>query len=125
MSARKSRAVVKRKRRQHGGSFWTKLRNFGSKANNWLKRTKILSQGAKIASELGVPYAKEIGMAGKLAAMRGYGRKKRRVVRRRRRMRGKGLNPSGGSLGGALKLTGRGGHSKKKMVMPRYLGISY
>jgi hypothetical protein len=123
-SARRAKtAVVRRRARQHGGSFWSKLKSFGSSANNWLRRTKLISKGAKFASQLGLPYSDKIGMAGELAQQMGYGKRKR-MVRRRRRYKGKGISPTGGAYkGGALRRTGAG--LKKKAVMPRYLGISY
>lgn len=123
---KKSRAVVKRrKRRQHGGSFLSSLRRFGGKANRWLKRTKAISRGAKVASMFGIPYA---GTVGKAAGMAGYGkgkRRKRTVRRRRRRQRGGSISPSGGSLGGALMLAGAGRHRMSKNYRRRSLGIGY
>lgn len=84
-----------RTRRMHGRG---KFMDFLNKANNWLKKTKVIST---VANALGpvVPYASTVGnVAGKL----GYGRKRRRGHRRatgsgrrhtvrHHRMRGRGI----------------------------------
>lgn len=73
------------------GSFFRKVGNF-------LKRTKLISRGAKVLGTLGVPH---MGTVGNIASMGGLGR--HRTVRRRPQ-RGRGLSMAGG----ALRLAGQG-----------------
>ena len=117
--ASRGRSVVRRRRRQRGGSFWSAIRSFGSSANRWLKRNKALSKAGAIGSTLGIPY---VGTAGKMAALAGYGKgkRKRKCVRYCRRQRGKGISPGGG----ALKLAGAGRccSSKKRNRMKGPIG---
>lgn len=69
---------------------------FLKKVHRFLKKTKLLSKGAKMASAMGVPYSEQIAKAGKVAGAVGYGRRRRRTYRRRNR-------------GGALRLAGQRG----------------
>ena len=112
-----TRAVVRRKP-MRGRGFWSKLKKFGLSANRWLKKSKAISTAGKIGSILGVPY---VGTVGKIAALKGYGRK--RTVRCRRHRTGAGIMLPG--RGGALRLAGRrrtgGAYSKKKTTR----GIQY
>jgi hypothetical protein len=77
------------------GSFFRKVGSF-------LKRTKLISRGARVLGALGVPY---MGTVGSVAGMGGLGRRSRTVRRKvSSRMVGKGLSMAGG----ALRLAGQG-----------------
>lgn len=69
-------------RRRHGGSW---LGDAFSKAHDFIKNNKLVSRIANGLSAVGVPYA---GAIGKAAGVLGYGRRRRRVVHRRRRIGG-------------------------------------
>ena len=76
--------------------------NFFKKVGSFLKRTKLISRGAKVLGALGVPH---MGTVGSIAGMGGLGRRPRTVRRKvSRRMVGKGLSMAGG----ALRLAGQG-----------------
>lgn len=105
--ARHSRAVVRHRRRVKGGNILRDIISFGKKANRFLKRTKLISNIGKALDKGGVPYA---GKIGKVAGVLGYGKRKRVVIRRRRR-KGRGVNPAGG----ALRLAGSRGRGKKTL----------
>lgn len=68
---------------RRGGSFWGKLKNWGSKAFNWAKDHKIAS---KIAREFG-----KNDIADGLSTM-GFGRRRRRSGRGRLPFNGGGSN---------------------------------
>jgi hypothetical protein len=81
--------TMRRGRRvKRGGSIMGWLK----KANTFLRKHKVLSTGASLFAKSGLPYASQIGQAGKIANMAGYGR------------RGRGTTPAGG----ALRLAGMG-----------------
>lgn len=103
-----------------GGSF----SSFLKKANTWLKKTKFLSTAGKALGAAGVPYASD---AGKVAGVLGYGRRRRRTVRRRSRRKGAGLRLAGAGLGLAGSGVGLAGgrRRKKRMHGGRETGISY
>lgn len=126
--ARRAKTAVVRRKRQRGKGFWSNLKRFGNKANSFLKRTKLISRGAKVADFFNVPL---VGSIGKELEQRGYGKRKKRTVRRRRR-RGAGVSIPGGALygkgvkvpGGGVRLAGRKRHtgcgvygSKKKAAI--------
>lgn len=70
-----------RGRRRQGGKFsFGKLVKGLSKANNFLRGTKLISRTANALGSAGVPYASQIGST---AGVLGYG------VQRRRRGRGR------------------------------------
>lgn len=56
--------------RMLGGDFFTDIKNLGSNVLDWLKNHKVLSTGAKIASNFGVPFANSVS---DLASSQGYG----------------------------------------------------
>ena len=90
------------KRRMRGrGMFGNMLRGLAGKANGWLKSSKIISTNLKSASH---PMAR---MAGTVAGLAGYGRR-----RRYRR-------------GGALKLAGMGRHRRQHGSRLTNLPMSY
>lgn len=70
-------------RRMKGGSWWSnigdKIKGAFNSANNWLKKTKIIS---KVANVIPHPYAKGVGT---VAGMLGYGRYHNRVRGYRRK----------------------------------------
>lgn len=79
-------------RRKRGGS-WAGFKSFLGKANNFLKRTGLVSKLAGVgASVLPGQYGMALGSAGTFAKKLGYGR--RRMVRRR----GGALRMAGGAL---------------------------
>ena len=79
-------------RRKRGGS-WAGFKSFLGKANNFLKRTGLVSKLATVGSSVVPgPWGERIGAAGRIAAKMGYGR--RRMVRRR----GGALRLAGGAL---------------------------
>ena len=82
---------MKRMRGKGIGSFFRKVGSF-------LKKTKLISRGARVLGALGVPY---MGTVGSVAGMGGLGRRRRTV---RRKMVGRGLSMAGG----ALHLAGQG-----------------
>lgn len=114
----------KRTTRMNGGS-WKGFKRFMKKANKFLKKTKLLSRTAGLASKFGVPYVGAVGTAARVA---GYGRKRRggalklagqgrrrrgaRTYRRKRR-RGRGLAP----VGGMRRLTH---HPQRRSMRLRY-----
>ena len=71
------------RRRHMGGSFLNELKTIGSKINNFLRKTRLVSTVGHVLGTAGVPYASAIG---NVASTLGYGRrhKKKRSVRRRR-----------------------------------------
>ena len=84
-----------------------KFKQFLGKANDFLKKSQILSKlgsaYSKYGGMAGLPYAQHVGMASDVAKQAGYGRK-RRV--------GSGLYAAGGKMrrGGALKMAGGARH---------------
>lgn len=86
-----------------------KFKEFLGKANNFLKKSQILSKlgnaYSKYGSYAGLPYTGMVGNAADVAASAGYGR-------RRRVRKGGSLRPAGGSVrrGRGLKLAGGARH---------------
>ena len=78
MVVRRTRRPIRRRRvrRARGGGFMDALRS----AHDWIKKNKIISTVGSALGRVGVPYAGAIGTA---ASTLGYGRRRRRVVRRR------------------------------------------
>src|SRR5690242_10605864 len=81
------------RRRRYGGGVWDtiksgftsgyrRVKSGLSDANDWLKKTKVISQGANSLAKMGV-YPQYTGAIGAIAGSLGYGR--RRLRRRRRR----------------------------------------
>lgn len=103
-------------RMMYGMGFWDSLKKFGSKANRFLKKTKLISRTGKVAGLFGVPYAGAVGsVAGTLgygspAGATGYGRRRRRTVRVRSR-KGRGIRLAGNGI-----TTAGGRYGKKKMT---------
>ena len=94
-----------------------KFREFLGKANNFLKKSQILSKignaYSKYGGAIGLPYAQQVGMASGAAQQAGYGR--------RRIRKGSGLRPSGGSVrrGFGLRIAGGARHmisSRRPMI---------
>ncbi len=82
-----------------------KFKEFFGKANNFLKKSQVLSKlgnaYSKYGGMIGLPYAQQVGMASNAASTAGYGRK-RRVGRGLRVAggfvrKGSGLHTAGGS----------------------------
>jgi hypothetical protein len=82
-----------------------KFREFLGKANNFLKKSQILSKlgnaYSKYGSYVGLPYTGMVGQAADVAATAGYGRRKRRV--------GGSLRPAGGRVRRGMGLRVAGG----------------
>lgn len=107
MPRRKRGVVVRRRaRRMRGRGFLS----FAKKVGKWLKKTKLLSRGASVLSDSGVPY---VGAAGKIAGIAGFGRKRRCVTRCRRR-KGAGLRLAGVSKGYGISTAGGARYGRKK-----------
>lgn len=89
--------------------------SFFKKVGSFLKRTKLISRGARVLGALGVPH---MGTVGSIAGMGGLGRRPRTV---RRKMVGRGLSMAGG----ALRLAGQGRIVRLHGAMPesRRLGL--
>lgn len=69
---------------QYGAGF----KDFIGKANNFLRKSKIISRVGNVLGAVGVPYA---GTVGSVAGAAGYGRKKRRGSgKRKSHRRGRG-----------------------------------
>ena len=107
--------VVRRTRRprrvrRRGGGFMDALRS----AHDWIKKNKIISTVGSALGRVGVPYAGTIGTA---ASTLGYGRRRRRVVRRRP------LRPR--AIGGSLRsmLSAAHGFIKKNQLVSK--GLSH
>ena len=83
-----------------------KFKEFLGKANNFFKKSQILSKlgnaYSKYGSLAGLPYTGLVGTAAGVAQQAGYGRKRR--VRK-----GGSLRPSGGSVRRGFGLTPSGG----------------
>jgi hypothetical protein len=86
-----------------------KFKDFLGKANNFLKKSQILSKlgsaYSKYGGMAGLPYAQQVGMASDAASTAGYGRRRKRRV-------GSGLYAAGGKMrrGRGLKLAGGAHH---------------
>ena len=84
-----------------------KFKDFLGKANNFLKKSQILSKlgnaYSKYGGNFGLPYTQQIGQAADVAKTMGYGR-------RRRVRKGFGLYAAGGKMrrGGGLYPSGAG-----------------
>ena len=91
-----------------------KFREFLGKANNFLKKSQILSKlgnaYSKYGSYAGLPYTGMVGNAADVAASAGYGR-------RRRMRKGGSLRPAGARRGGGLYPSG--GSRRPHMVSRR------
>ena len=83
-----------------------KFREFLGKANNFLKKSQILSKlgnaYSKYGGMIGLPYAGTVGIAANVAQQAGYGRRRIRkgsglYAAGGKMRRGGGLHPSGGS----------------------------
>ena len=87
-----------------------KFKEFLGKANNFLKKSQILSKLGNMYSKVGqvlpLPYAGTVGTAANVAGKMGYGRKKRHV------RKGGSLRPSGGSVRRGRGLYTAGGGSR-------------
>ena len=85
-----------------------KFKDFLGKANNFLKKSQILSKlgsaYSKYGGMAGLPYAQQVGMASDVAKQAGYGR--------RRVRKGSGLYSAGGKMrrGGGLRMAGGARH---------------
>jgi len=81
-----------------------KFKEFLGKANNFLKKSQILSKlgsaYSKYGGMAGLPYAQHVGMASDVAKQAGYGR----------RRRGTGLRPAGARRGYGLRIAGGARH---------------
>ena len=101
---RGKKTVMRRGRRKmKGGSIMGWIRS----ANNFLRKHKVLSTAGSIIGKTGLPYSSQIGTAGKIAGMAGYGR---------RMKRGRGVIPTGGMYrrrGKGLRLAGSGNCNHK------------
>jgi len=90
-----------------------KFKEFLGKANNFLKKSQILSKlgnaYSKYGGMMGLPYAQQIGMASNAASTAGYGR--------RRIRKGGSLRPAGARRGMGLSLAG--GSRRPHMVARR------
>ena len=99
---RGKRTMVRRKTRRvkRGGSIMGWLKS----ANRFLKKHRVLSTAGSLIGKTGLPYASQIGQAGKVAGVLGYGR------------RGRGVTPTGGRYrrGGALRLAGAGRRRRRR-----------
>ena len=84
-----------------------KFREFLGKANNFLKKSQILSKlgnaYSKYGSYAGLPYTGMVGNAADVAASAGYGRRRKRRV-------GSGLRPAGARRGYGLRVAGGSRH---------------
>jgi hypothetical protein len=84
-----------------------KFREFLGKANNFLKKSQILSKlgnaYSKYGGMMGLPYAQQAGQAAGVAASAGYGRRRKRRV-------GSGLRPAGARRGYGLRVAGGSRH---------------
>ena len=91
-----------------------KFKEFLGKANNFLKKSQILSKLGNMYSKVGqvlpLPYAGTVGTAANVAGKMGYGRK-RRV--------GKGLRVAGGSVRRGMGLSLAGGSRRPQFQMRR------
>ena len=91
-----------------------KFKDFLGKANNFLKKSQILSKlgnaYSKYGGNFGLPYTSQIGQAADVAKTIGYGR--------RRVRKGTGLYAAGGKMrrGGGLYNAGGG---SRGMIAPR------
>ena len=112
MVVRRTRRPIRRRRvrRARGGGFMDALRS----AHDWIKKNKIISTVGSALGRVGVPYAGAIGTA---ASTLGYGRRRRRVVRRRP------LRPR--AIGGSLRsmLSAAHGFIKKNQLVSK--GLSH
>ena len=83
-----------------------KFKEFLGKANNFLKKSQILSKlgnaYSKYGGMVGLPYAQQVGMASGAAQQAGYGR--------RRIRKGSGLRPAGARRGYGLRVAGGSRH---------------
>jgi hypothetical protein len=86
-----------------------KFKEFLGKANNFLKKSQILSKlgnaYSKYGGMAGLPYTGLVGTASGMAEQAGYGRRRKRRV-------GKGLRVAGGSVrrGFGLRMAGGARH---------------
>ena len=95
-----------------------KFKDFLGKANNFLKKSQILSKlgnaYSKYGGNFGLPYTSQIGQAADVAKTMGYGRRVRKM------RKGTGLYNAGGKMrrGGGLKMAGgsRGIPSRRPMT---------
>jgi hypothetical protein len=78
---RKSGVAKKRpvkRRQQRGDGLWDDIKNFATKANNWLKESKVISTGLKgIAPALG-DWGVPVQTTGELFHQLGYGTRGRK-----------------------------------------------
>ncbi len=77
MPKRRLMGLRTRRKRRIGKGFFDVLKS----GHDWLKRNKIISTVSGALSKVGVPYAGAINTA---SSALGYGRRRKRVVRRRR-----------------------------------------
>ena len=93
-----------------------KFREFLGKANNFLKKSQILSKlgnaYSKYGGMVGLPYAQQAGQAAGVAASAGYGRRRKKRV-------GGSLRPAGGSVRRGRGLYTAGGGSRHAHLAPR------
>jgi len=64
-----------------GGRRGERLRRWASKANSFLKKTKLLSRVGKLYGMTPLPASGLVSKAARLAGTMGYGRRKTRVRR--------------------------------------------
>lgn len=85
---------------QIGGMKMNTVLNKLKKANDFLKKTQLISKSAHALSRADIPYAQHIGRFANVSGSMGYGRKRKTAVRRtttrkritrQRRMQGKGF----------------------------------
>ena len=92
-----------------------KFKEFLGKANNFLKKSQILSKlgnaYSKYGGMIGLPYAQQVGMASNAASTAGYGR--------RRIRKGSGLYAAGGKMRRGGGLYPSGGSRRPHMVARR------
>ncbi len=84
-----------------------KFKQFLGKANDFLKKSQILSKlgnaYSKYGGMAGLPYTGMVGNAASVAQQAGYGRRKKRRV-------GSGLRPAGARRGYGLRVAGGARH---------------
>jgi len=78
--------MPRRRRRQKGeGPIWDAIKKGARSLHNFVKDNRLISRGATaLAPALG-PYSGTVGNIGRIAAVAGYGKKKRRGGRRKKK----------------------------------------
>ncbi len=71
--------MPRRRRRQKGeGPVWNLIKKAARKTHDFIKDNKLISRGANALAPIAGPYSGAVGNVGRIAAVSGYGRKKRR-----------------------------------------------